>query len=183
MNSRPIAPLTRRRFMSGLGTCLAATGAGLPALAVPRRATAEETTRVASMVHQRTGESFAMEYHDGRGYLAEALEAFNHFARDLNAEAETTMDLRLLDLIYLIQHNLDDDTPLILTNGYRTKATNARVRHAASSSLHVAGRALDITHSRASVSALHRAAAQIGHGGLGRYRTFIHIDTGEDRRW
>jgi uncharacterized protein YcbK (DUF882 family) len=180
---RSSGPLTRRGFLSGLGASAFATGISLASPMTAGRAEASLATRTVSMVHQRTDESFAMQYHDGNGYLEEALEAFSHFARDLHAEAETTMDVRLMDLVYMIQRNLDDDSPLILTNGYRTQATNARTRRAASASLHVEGRALDIAHPRVGISELHRAAAQINHGGLGRYRSFIHIDTGPDRRW
>ncbi len=178
MERRPSSPLTRRQILSGLVavTASALLTPGPAAAALPAKA------RGVVMTHQRTGEIFEMTYHDGRGYLAEALEGFNHFARDLRSESATTMDMRLLDLVHLIQQDLDDDAPVVLTNGYRSKATNARIRHAASGSLHVQGQALDITHARGA-AALHRAAAGITRGGLGRYRTFVHIDTGPNRRW
>lgn len=179
MERRTSSPLTRRQMLSGL----AAVAAGVILTPDPVAAALPAKGRGVTMLHQRTGEMLELTYHDGRGYLAEALEAFNHFARDLRTESATTMDMRLLDLVHLIQQDLGSDEPVVLTNGYRSKATNARTRNAASGSLHVEGRALDITHPRAGVATLHRAAAGITKGGLGRYRTFIHIDTGPNRRW
>jgi uncharacterized protein YcbK (DUF882 family) len=178
MERKTSSSLTRRQMLSGL----AAVAAGAILSPGPVVAALPAKGRGVTMLHQRTGEILETTYHDGRGYLAEALEAFNHFARDLRTESATTMDMRLLDLVHLIQQDLGDDAPVVLTNGYRSKATNARIRQAASGSLHVQGQALDITHPRGA-AVLHRAAAGITQGGLGRYRTFVHIDTGPNRRW
>jgi uncharacterized protein YcbK (DUF882 family) len=185
MRSNRQAP-TRRGFLLvaagglfGLG-CLGAAPAR--ALAVrPEAPTATERRLV--MVHQRTGEIFDQAYHDGEDYLAPALERFSHFARDLRAEVAGEMDPQLLDLAADLQALVGPDDPLILTHGFRTPATNRRIRNSATNSFHLEGRALDIAHPKIGARALHGHAASLGRGGLGRYRTFVHIDTGPTRRW
>jgi len=167
--------LSRRKFLGAAGACL--LGAALPL-----RAIAQATTRQVLMVHQRTGETLAETYFDEGAYQASAVARFSHFARDLSAEATHEMDPRLLDFVWLIQQRLDPETPLVLTNGYRSAHTNRRTTGAAANSFHIKGQALDIAHPKGS-RALHEAAAEAGVGGLGRYRTFVHIDTGPERRW
>jgi uncharacterized protein YcbK (DUF882 family) len=177
---------TRRGFLLSatggllLWGCLGAA----PARALPfirNTPTAEE--RRLLMVNQRTGEIYDAVYHDGEGYLAPALDLFAHFARDLRADRAGAMDPRLLDLAADIQTLIGDEEPLILTHGFRTVATNKRLRNSARNSLHLEGRALDIAHPRISAGALHGHARALDRGGLGRYSSFIHIDTGPTRRW
>lgn len=163
----------------GMGT-LGATPAA--AISFLRRDPPAEGRRLL-MVNQRTGEVFNEIYHNGEGYLAEPLERFAHFARDLRAGAAGPMDPRLLDLAADLQALVGPEEPLILTHGFRTPATNRRLRNSARSSLHMEGRALDLTHPRLSASALHQQALTLGRGGLGRYARFIHVDTGPTRRW
>lgn len=168
-------PLDRRGFLASIGAC--AVAAALPG---PLRA--DTTTRHVVMTHQRTGESFTEVYYDAGEYLPGALERFAHFARDLHSKAAHDMDPRLLDLVFLIQRELNSDAPVVLTNGFRAAATNRRIAGASSNSYHVQGQALDIAHPAGS-AALHRAASGADFGGLGRYRSFIHIDTGPRRSW
>jgi uncharacterized protein YcbK (DUF882 family) len=151
--------------------------AEMPAAAPP----AEE--RALKMVSQRTGEIFDEVYHDGTDYLADALERFSHFARDLREQRAGEMDPELLDLAADLQALVGDEHPLILTHGFRTAASNRRIRNAAKNSFHLEGRALDIAHPGINARALHDHALTLERGGLGRYRTFVHIDTGPTRRW
>ncbi|WP_209427194.1 DUF882 domain-containing protein [Pararhodobacter sp. SW119] len=177
---------TRRGFLlaasAGLigASCLGAT----PAAAIPfLRRDPPAGERRLLMVHQRTGEVFNEVYRNDDGYHAAALEQFALFARDLRAGVAGDMDPRLLDLVADLQSLAGAEEPLILTHGFRTADTNRRLRNGARNSLHMAGRALDIAHPRLSASALHQHALTLAHGGLGRYRRFIHVDTGPTRRW
>ncbi len=169
-------PFSRRGFLAGAGACALAA-------AMPRVLRAETaTTRGITMTHQRNGETFAEIYYDAGEYLSGALERFASFARDIHSGATHEMDPRLLDLIFLIQQELGRDTPVVLTNGFRAPATNRRIAGASANSFHLHGQALDITHPAGS-GALHRAAAGVEFGGLGRYRSFVHVDTGPRRSW
>jgi uncharacterized protein YcbK (DUF882 family) len=178
---------TRRGFLlaasAGLigAACLNAT----PASAIPflRRDDPPGGERRLLMVNQRTGEVFNAVYRNDEGYLVPALEQFALFARDLRAGVAGDMDPGLLDLVADLQALAGAEEPLILTHGFRTADTNRRVRNGARNSLHMEGRALDIAHPRLSASALHQHARALDRGGLGRYRRFIHVDTGPTRRW
>jgi len=46
------------------------------------------------------------------------------------------------------------------------------------------GQAADIKSSNVSIDELYALAKKyFGDGGIGRYKTFIHVDTGPQRRW
>ena len=177
---------TRRGFLLAASAgLLGVAGLGAtPASAIPfvrREPPAGE--RGLLMVSQRTGEVFNEVYRNDEGYLAPALEQFAQFSRDLRADVAGEMDPHLLDLVADLQALVGPEEPLILTHGFRTLDTNRRLRNSARNSLHMEGRALDITHPRLSASALHQHALTLDRGGLGRYRRFIHVDTGPTRRW
>ena len=176
------AALSRRTFLFGASAALGGLSAA-PASALLRRADTPEAAEPRSllMIHQRTQELFSEVYFDGRGYLTNALERFAHFARDLRTGEFGEMDPHLLDLAADIQQLAGAAEPLVLTHGFRS--SSRRVRGGAVNSHHLHGEALDITHQRLGARALHQHAATVGRGGLGRYPTFIHIDTGETRRW
>lgn len=177
--------LARRGFLLSASAGLLVIGLGAtPARAIARPpSTAPADGRRLVMINQRTQEVFDQVYHNGEAYLAPALEQFAHFARDLRADHAGEMDPRLLDLAADVQALAGPDEPLILTHGFRTVATNRRLRNSAKNSLHLVGRALDITHPRLGPRALHAHARSLDRGGLGLYRSFIHIDTGPTRRW
>lgn len=73
--------------------------------------------------------------------------------------------------------------PIVILSGYRTAAYNMTLEGAASKSQHIEGRALDIWHPamepREIWLVLH-AASRDGRlpllGGLGLYRSFLHLD-------
>lgn len=73
--------------------------------------------------------------------------------------------------------------PLVILSGYRTPAYNATLEGAAEKSQHVEGRAIDLWHPTLQPKAMYQVIereARRGHlpllGGLGLYRTFIHLD-------
>ena len=177
----PHPVLNRRAFLFGASATVsgitASAGHALPFL---RRTTAPEPQepRRLLMINQRTKEVFEDVYFNGQIYELEALNRFALFARDLRTDEVGEMDPHLLDMACHIQMLAGEDDPLILTHGFRSNA-----RGGAPNSHHLHGQALDIAHARLGVRELHRLAATLGRGGLGRYARFIHIDTGETRRW
>lgn len=181
--ARPTA-FSRRSFLFGATAALGGVSAA-PAFALPflRRATQPDAAEARSllMVNQRTDEVFNHVYFDGHAYIAESLARFAVFARDLRTGELGEMDPHLLDLAFEIQQRAGAEEPLILTHGFRSSSRN--VRGGAANSHHLHGQALDITHHRLGPRGLHEIAASIGRGGLSRYSSFIHIDTGETRTW
>lgn len=176
--------LCRRKFLfaasAALGGLSASPGFALPFL---RRTPAQEAVppRSLVMVNQQTDEVFNEVYFNGEAYLQESLDRFAHFARDLRNGEVGEMDPYLLDLASDVQSLIGANEPLILTHGFRSSSAN--VRRGARNSRHLHGQALDIAHHRLRPRDLYQLADSLGRGGLGRYGTFIHIDTGPTRRW
>lgn len=87
------------------------------------------------------------------------------------------------------------DQPIVILSGYRTREYNSKLEGAALSSQHVQGRAVDISHPKLSAREVYiriLTAQRRGDlpdlGGLGLYKTFVHIDvrpkvTGRLARW
>jgi hypothetical protein len=72
--------------------------------------------------------------------------------------------------------------PIYVVSGYRPATYNARVGGARLSQ-HVQGRAIDLRHSRLPAPAMFAIIRELEHGGqlpyvggLGSYRTFVHVD-------
>ena len=175
----------RRAFLLGAAAALGGLAA-TPSQALPflRRADPsppEQDPRGLVMINQRTEEVYNEIFFDGRAYLEEPLERFAQFARDLRTGETGEFDPHLLDLAAALQARTGAETPLILTHGFRSSAQS--VRRGAANSFHLHGRALDVAHPGMRARELHQHAAALGRGGLGRYPTFIHIDTGPTRRW
>lgn len=78
--------------------------------------------------------------------------------------------------------------PMTINSGYRSPAWNTHVK-GAGNSMHVQGRAADITLSGMTVKELHAAIIHlieqkvIPDGGVGEYPTWCHYDLGTPRRW
>lgn len=170
---------SRRRFLAGAGSFVT-TGLATPAIALPDVAL--------NLIRQRTGESFRGQLMQrrlfGRRRNEAALNALNHFLRDLRTGIMTDMDLHLIDLIARIQRRLDRH-PIMITSAYRTPGTNAALRGSATNSFHMRGQALDLHVKGVSTGRLRRLARQEGAGGIGWYpaRGFVHVDTGPRREW
>lgn len=80
---------------------------------------------------------------------------------------------------------------LYINSGYRSPQYNAKQPGAASGSLHMSGKALDVSMTNSSGLAnteesrnnFIKIASQEGIAGIGTYGTFIHIDVGTRRTW
>jgi len=98
-----------------------------------------------------------------------------------------------LGLTFETIRRLLGDRPLAILSGYRTAAYSSRLEGAASHSQHVEGRALDLSHPTLTSREVHgMILAALGElpmlGGLGLYRTFVHVDvrprlTGRVAQW
>ena len=179
-DERVPAPLPRRGFLSLL--LPAALGLAAPTLAaVPERGLV--------IHHQHTGEWLRTVYFaDGR-YLPGSLQDVDRVLRDWRTDQITTIDPRVLDIVYALQQRLQLAGPLEVACGYRSPATNAmlrrRSRGVARNSLHIKGQAIDICFPAPALAAVRHAALQLAAGGVGYYPAagFIHLDSGPPRQW
>jgi uncharacterized protein YcbK (DUF882 family) len=143
-----------------------------------------------SFHHTHTSESLYITYRIGENYQTRALKKLNYFLRDHHTDAVTVIDPRLFDLLHALQHKVGNpDGTFEVVSGYRSPQTNARLRKAskrvAKRSLHMKGQALDVRLRKTKTSHLRDAAVQLRQGGVGYYRRsdFVHVDTGQVRRW
>lgn len=118
-------------------------------------------------------------------------QAYNRLCwalRDVRAGQHVQMDIELIAMLdwiqaYLAQYGYKE--PLHILSGYRSPITNSRTEGAAKNSLHIRGKAVDIRIPGLSTKYLGELAAWLSRGGVGVYadKQFVHLDTGNVRRW
>ena len=175
-----------RRAMFGAGFALLALG-----LAMGHQANASGEVRTLSLYEIHTKETLTVTYKRNGEFDEEALKTLNHFMRDWRAEESTHMDRELIDLIWTLHKQLGSQQPIHLISGYRSAATNAKMRKRgggqAKKSQHIQGQAADIHFPDVSAKTLRNSALVQEVGGVGYYPTsgipFVHVDTGRVRMW
>jgi len=170
--------LTRRMFLGGVaaGSVVLADGSAVVGsvrrLTVVRPASGEAASDVPFWRNDAP-------YEDG-------LVELDWLMRDVHAEQVKPIDLRVYYLLAMAQAEFGG-RPIIITSGYRTKATNDRLRRegvdAVRNSFHIHGRAADIQIDDVSPARIAAVGSTLGLGGVGVYATFVHLDTGPPRSW
>ncbi len=141
------------------------------------------------LVNTHTWEQLDVVYWSEGRYIPESLQKIDHMMRDHRADETIDMDIRLIDNLYNLYSLLDSNERIHVLSGYRTKATNAKLRKrstgVAKYSLHMEGRALDLSLPGRSAQQVRLAALSMNAGGVGYYGSsgFVHIDTGAVRNW
>jgi uncharacterized protein YcbK (DUF882 family) len=136
-----------------------------------------------------TREALSAVYWSDGHYRNCALEKINHIMRDYHTGEITPIDVRLLDLLYELNSESGNNSPIRLISGYRSKKTNERLRRqgrsAAKNSFHMQGMAVDFQLAGTNLHTLFKRAADKQAGGVGYYprQSFIHIDVGPIRYW
>lgn len=176
--------LNRRRF---LRWGIAAVAAAMP---MPAWAAALGTAkRRLSFVNLHTDETLTALYWANGSYQRNAVKDINYLLRDFRTGDVHAIDLRLLDLLYTLQHRVRSQSPYQVISGYRSPATNAKLAAlgggVAGRSYHVKGMAIDIALADRTLPALHQAALSLRAGGVGCYPKlgFVHVDVGPVRTW
>ncbi|HET7291570.1 MAG TPA: DUF882 domain-containing protein [Vicinamibacteria bacterium] len=160
------------------------------ALAAPTAAVAAREERVLSFFHTHTSDRLTLPYFADGAYLPRSLARLDHFLRDLRTGEEHAIDPTLYDILHALRELTGTRQPFHVISGFRSAATNARLRSApgsgvARASLHLQGQAIDIRLGDVSSAILRDAALELGRGGVGYYRQsdFVHVDTGRVRAW
>jgi len=174
----------RRRFIQslfGAGATLAAPSLWASAQRAPQRSLA--------LRNLHTGEALKTTYWTDGQYLQGELEAIDHLLRDHRSGDVCRMDPHLMDVLHLLQQSVAIAGPFHIISGYRSPATNEKLRGKSSGvakhSLHMQGKAVDIRLPGCKLEHLRNAALALKAGGVGYYAKsdFIHVDTGRVRRW
>lgn len=183
--------LSRRGFIAGAASSLltgVALGGETAAPAVD--ASFWQRPRELWLKRAETDEELRVHYWADGDYLSDGYSRLCWLLRDVREGQAVQMDTALIDVLTGIQayyQAYDLGGPLIVTSGYRSAATNEALlgEGASKNSMHLYGRAVDITLPGASVEHLGRVKQYLHAGGLGFYptRNFIHIDTGRKRVW
>lgn len=145
--------------------------------------------RILLLNNLNTGETVKAEFFDGKGYNKEELVRLNHLFRDYRANKIKTIDPQLFDHLYRLQGLLGTTKPVQLISGYRSWATNNRMREhsrgVAKQSYHTKGQAMDFYIEGIQLINVRKAALKMRAGGVGYYprSNFVHIDTGPVRAW
>ncbi|MBB4861253.1 uncharacterized protein YcbK (DUF882 family) [Pseudomonas nitritireducens] len=112
----------------------------------------------------------------------------NYILRDAEERVQTRMDVKLLDVLFLIQQWLiaeGRNSDIHVLSGFRTPAHNKRLEASAKDSQHLHGKAADIFIPGLKTNLLAAMSRVIGVGGVGIYpvKNFVHVDTGNVRVW
>ena len=149
-----------------------------------------ERPRVLSLHHLHTDERISVTYRIGDHYQRSALAKLNHFLRDFRTGDTVAIDPQLFDILHDVQCCLGDTSARYeVLSAYRSPQTNAMLRRAghgvARNSLHLSGRAMDVRFPDLSSRRIRDEALRLARGGVGYYPSadFVHLDTGNVRRW
>lgn len=190
----PRAPdgLTRRAFLAAGAACLASSTAFAAEPSVPPQVDPNfwRRPRELSVKRLETGEQARAVYWANGEYIQDGYTRLCWLLRDVRAKQAVQMDTTLLNVLTGLQAYYlayDVKGPLIVTSGFRTMETNKKLagEGAARNSMHLYGRAVDITLPGIPVEHLGKVKQYLHAGGLGFYPTkhFIHLDTGKARTW
>jgi uncharacterized protein YcbK (DUF882 family) len=186
----------KRRFpgfvsKSGLARCSLAALAVFYGTDGLQTAVANGDTRTISMHHVHSGEDITITYKQNGKFDEAALKKLNWFLRDWRRNEATTMDPRLIDIVWEVWREMGAEKPVEVIGGYRAPATNNMLRRrskgVARNSQHTVGHAMDFYIPGASLEQMRYAGLRLQRGGVGYYPSsgspFVHLDTGSVRHW
>lgn len=141
-----------------------------------------------SLYNTHTGEALKKHVFWAEGqFVEEQLQAVNKLFRDHRTNELHPIDPELLKLLSSITHLLDSQEAIHLISGYRSPKTNKMLAKnsggVATKSQHLCGKAADIMLPGRQLKQIQKVAKSLKIGGVGRYSTFVHVDTGRVRSW
>ncbi len=169
--------LARRGFLGGLTATLGC---------LPGFACAGAVRRL-TLVRPASGEFLRdVPFWWGDAPFEPGLAKLDWLMRDVYAQSVRPIDMRLFYLLALLQAEFGG-RPILVTSGYRTRATNEWLRSqgigAARDSFHLRGRAVDLKMPGVPPARVAEFGSLLGLGGVGLYSAFVHLDTGPNRMW
>jgi len=176
---------SRRRFLRAGGSVL--FGLGL----APAPAHKTEAPRRLAFYNTHTTESLDFVYWAEGRYLDDALRGIDHVLRDHRTGKTTSMDVKLLDLLFALKERLGTSGPFHVISGYRSPESNEYLRSqsadsgVAQDSQHTKGKAIDVRLPDRPLAEVREAAIALHGGGVGYYPVseFVHVDVARVRTW
>jgi uncharacterized protein YcbK (DUF882 family) len=179
--------MPRRRFLQLLAAgSVAAVGIPQVSQAANRR---NFLPRELAFHNTHTGERVALTYFEQGQYLTEALQEIDNVFRDHRTGDVHPIDPNLLNILYKLQETLQVYRPFNIISGYRSPLSNGELHNhsngVAKNSLHMQGKAVDISIEGVNTFDIRNAAISLQQGGVGYYPSsdFVHVDTGLVRYW
>ncbi|MBB4003947.1 DUF882 domain-containing protein [Aurantimonas endophytica] len=168
-----------------------ATLAALVVFGLGVATTVKAETRVIKLynVHNKEQGSFAYK-RNGR-YVAAEMKKINWFLRDWRRNEPTTIDPRLIDLVWEAYRQTGSSNAINVVSSYRSPATNNMLRSRSSgvakTSQHTAGKAMDFYIPGVPLKKMRDIGLKMQVGGVGYYprsgSPFVHFDVGNARHW
>ncbi len=179
--------LSRRSFLK---LTVFAAGAGLfPGSALAALGDVLSPEKTLSFYNIHTQERLHSIYWRQGNYVPEALAEIHYILRDHRTGEMNAIDTRLLDLLHSIASRIQSPNPFHIISGYRSPSTNALLNRqstaVARNSLHLHGKAVDISLPGCELASLRQIAMELRGGGVGYYPrdNFVHLDVGRVRYW
>ncbi|WP_279480935.1 DUF882 domain-containing protein [Aureimonas sp. SK2] len=152
---------------------------------------AEAETRTLKLYHVHLKEKSEITYKRNGKFLPDGLKKANWALRDWRENKPTTMDPKLLDLLYEAHKQSGSRGYIHVIGGYRSPGTNKMLRSRSSgvagSSLHMSGKAVDFFLPDVPLKRVRDIGLRMQLGGVGYYprsgSPFVHFDTGKGRYW
>lgn len=152
------------------------------------RAPAEAgSQKILSFRNAHNDETLTVVYWSNGRYVPSGLKKISRLMRDQRTNQVRLIDPRVLDQLYDLKMRLSPNSHFEVFSGYRSPASNAKLRRTsrrvAKNSLHMRGQAVDVKLVGVRPSTLAKTARKMERGGVGYYRRFVHLDSGDVRTW
>ena len=143
-----------------------------------------------SLYNVHTDERLKVTYRDPWGaYDPWALSDLNYILRCHYTREVKEMDIDVIEFLNAVDKGLGGGNEIHIISGYRSPEYNDLLRRegrgVVKNSMHLSGKAIDISIPRVDLDALRKTAVSLGYGGVGYYPKsgFVHIDSGRFRTW
>ena len=143
-----------------------------------------------SLYNTHSKERLTVDFRDPAGnYNPDALKSLNWILRCHYTGEVADMDIRVIEHLNLVDKKLGGGNEFHIISGYRSPEYNGLLRReghrVARHSLHMDGKAIDISIPGVGLDKLKRTALNLRYGGVGYYPGpgFVHLDSGGFRTW
>ena len=151
----------------------------------------QDGTFAIPLLNANTGDQMTAVFQTaGQQAVAQDKAELDWFFRDWRQNEIKPMDPKTLSILAGLARDARAqgwDGQVRMTSGYRSRKTNNQLRSrgvgAARNSLHIQAKAIDFSFPGLDMSVLHKMAQAQAPGGVGLYRSFVHIDSRPQRRW